>query len=189
MNEKELQQKLDKIAEGRKLFDSIVYTDFETGEGKLNKKQTEIVKSLLEVFDDLRWTLLFNNYKKLKSGKSRGPIDYKNSGIPVKVAPCAEEYKGKTFFGILIGDAALSVSHEINSEGVMTWKHAHYNPAIFVPELKAIIYGCESFWGPIETKEDLDKVITEESIGNIWYIKLLKEMAGEMSAKEKSDGD
>ncbi len=49
------------------------------------------------------------------------------------------------------------------------------NPAIFVPELKKIIYGCESWWGEIESPEDF-KEITSDDINNVWYVQLLKAM-------------
>jgi len=50
------------------------------------------------------------------------------------------------------------------------------NPAIFVFELNKIIYGMESFWAIIETKEDL-KDITKDDIDNVWYVKLLKQLS------------
>ena len=55
---------------------------------------------------------------------------------------------------------------------------AETNPAIFVPELKQIIYGCESWWGIIDDLNEL-KDITEEEIESVWYVRLLKEMCGE----------
>ena len=50
------------------------------------------------------------------------------------------------------------------------------NPAIFVPELKKIIFGMESWWGRIENADEL-KEITNDDIDNVWYVKLLKEMS------------
>ena len=51
------------------------------------------------------------------------------------------------------------------------------NPAIFVPELKKIIYGCESWWGTINNQDDLsDLNISDDDIQNTWYVKLLHEM-------------
>jgi len=49
------------------------------------------------------------------------------------------------------------------------------NPAIFVPELKKIIYGCESWWREIESVDDFTS-ISEEDIENTWYVKLLKSL-------------
>ena len=57
------------------------------------------------------------------------------------------------------------------------------NPAIFVPELKKIIYGYESWWGAITNKDDLsDLNISDEDIENTWYVQLLKSM---IDTKEK----
>ena len=57
------------------------------------------------------------------------------------------------------------------------------NPAILVFELKKVIYGCGSWWGSIKSEEELDKLITDESIADLWYVKILKEL----SKKEKEE--
>jgi hypothetical protein len=49
------------------------------------------------------------------------------------------------------------------------------NPAIYVFETKEIVYGCESWWSPLESLDDLSD-ISDEDIDNVWYVKLLKEM-------------
>jgi hypothetical protein len=98
-------------------------------------------------------------------------------GEIVKVKPCAEEYDGKTFVGILLGELPIAshISHNHNTN-VLTIS-PHFNPAIFVPELKKIIYGNESWWGTVSKDDDLsDLSISEEDINNIWYLKLLKEI-------------
>ena len=51
------------------------------------------------------------------------------------------------------------------------------NPAIFVFELNKIIYGIESWWGIIETENDL-KDISDQDINNIWYVKALNSLSG-----------
>jgi len=174
MTENEINNELREIGKELHLFDSIVDTDYETGEGKLNKRQVVAVKRLFELFETLRWQLAFNSYKELKHDDSKIFHD-KDCGIPVRIRPCAEEYKGKTYFGILLGDAALSVGFSIK-DGIVTSSFNFHNPAIFVPELKKIIYGCESWWGPIENEEELKLVITDETIQNVWYVKALKTM-------------
>ena len=50
---------------------------------------------------------------------------------------------------------------------------SHNNPAIFVPELKRIVWGMESWWGAVKSEDEL-KEITDEDIDNVWYVKLLK---------------
>ena len=49
----------------------------------------------------------------------------------------------------------------------------HTNPAIFVPELKKIVFGCESWWRKIDSMDEV-KDITDEDIENQWYVKLFK---------------
>lgn len=99
-----------------------------------------------------------------------------NCGTLVRVSPCGKEYQGKTYLGVMLGDLPIGthISHSrdtgILSVGAMT------NPAIFVPELRKIIYGCESWWGKIESVDDF-KEITQEDIDNTWYVKLLKDMS------------
>ena len=96
-------------------------------------------------------------------------------GCLCEIRPCADEYKDQSYIGIYIGDLPISIttSHDENTgilkNGVMT------NPAIFVPELKKIIYGCESWWREIKSIEDF-KGISQEDIDNAWYVKLLSKM-------------
>lgn len=49
------------------------------------------------------------------------------------------------------------------------------NPAIFVPGLKKIIYGYESWWREIESADDFAG-ISNEDIENTWYVGLLKKL-------------
>ena len=98
-------------------------------------------------------------------------------GEIVKIRPCAKEYEGKTFLGILLGELPITshISHNHNTN-VLTVS-PHFNPAIFVPELKKIIYGNEAWWGAISKVEDLyDLNISDEDINNVWYMNLLKKI-------------
>lgn len=105
----------------------------------------------------------------------------------VKINPCGKEYGGKTYLGILLGDLPISVAISFLHDDQKLHVGAMTNPAIFVPDLKKIIYGCESWWGEIEKPEDL-KDITPEDIENVWYVKLLKEMAGNEVTKTEGTG-
>jgi len=96
-------------------------------------------------------------------------------GQLVKINPCGEEYGKKTFLGIMLGDLPISTTVSFHHDDQKLHIGAMTNPAIFVPELKKIIYGCESWWGEIESPDDL-KDITNEDIQNTWYVKLLKSM-------------
>lgn len=97
-------------------------------------------------------------------------------GDMVQVRPCDEQFEGKTFLGILLGDIALSQSVAWDKQkGELIVQRAMYNPAIFIPDRDAIVYGCGSWWGKIEDETQL-RQITNEDIQNVWYVKALKQL-------------
>lgn len=175
MTEKEIGEKLDEISKNLRLFDVIVNTDYKTYEGKLTVKQTEIVKKLLKLFEALRFQIAFDQFKEIEySDDSPILTKNRNCGKPVKVRSCKPEHGDKTYFGILIGDVPLSLSAAMKPGNILKIGRSFYNPAILVPELGEIVYGCESYWGEIK-EEDKDNVITDELINNVWYVKAIKE--------------
>lgn len=92
----------------------------------------------------------------------------------VRIRPCAAEFDGKTFLGLYLGDLARTIGVSFNREtGVLEVDLSHHNPAIWIPSLERIIYGYESWWGPIESEDQL-RAITTESINSIWYVQALK---------------
>lgn len=92
----------------------------------------------------------------------------------VSVRPCVEKHRGKTYLGIFLGDMALGQSARFNKEnGELTLSKYMYNPAMFVPDLNEVIFGCSSWWSKIKTPEDL-KQISDLDINNVWYMKALK---------------
>jgi len=96
----------------------------------------------------------------------------------VSVRPCSDKYEGKTYLGIMLGDMALSVYVSFNHKtGILHAEPSHHNPAMYVPELNEVIYGCGSYWGEINSPEDL-KQISKDDINNIWYVRAIKEMNG-----------
>jgi hypothetical protein len=97
-------------------------------------------------------------------------------GTFVKIRPCAEEYQNKTFIGIYLGDLPMGISSSYNEETQILTNRAFSNPAIFVPELKKIIFGAESWWGEIKPGDDLSN-ITDEDINSQWYVQMLKDMS------------
>ena len=120
-------------------------------------------------------------------GVKRGLIS-PEQGTFVSVRPCDDECKGKTYLGIYIGSIPLSLWVGYNSkEGELTINAGMHNPAIWVPALKRVVMGCESWWGKIESPEDL-KEITDSDIENCWYVKALKaRLAEEMDEKKADD--
>lgn len=94
-----------------------------------------------------------------------------------EISPCGKEYEGKSYIGIYLGDLPIAIMSSHNPKTGILENRTMNNPAIFVPELKKIIYGCESWWREIKSIEDF-KGISKEDIENTWYVKLLKGMGG-----------
>lgn len=98
-----------------------------------------------------------------------------NCGRLVKIRPCNQKYGGKTYLGILLGELPYKPYIAYVPQNSELEVGTINNPAIFVPELKKIIFGAGSWWSPINSTDEL-KEITEEDIENVWYVKLLQWM-------------
>lgn len=102
--------------------------------------------------------------------------DAKDCGCLCEVKPCSEEYHGKTYLGFYLGRFPISIYSSYDEKTGILNNRAMTNPAIFIPELKKIIYGAESWWRKIDKIEDFQG-ITDEDIENTWYVRLLKEQS------------
>jgi hypothetical protein len=109
-----------------------------------------------------------------------------DTGDWVAVRPCNEKYKDKTFLGILLGELPVTCGCSYDKEKALEF-YLHMNPAIYVPEIKEIIFGCGSWWHKLDNPEDL-KQITKKDINDVWYVKALKELAKE-KRKNKMTND
>jgi hypothetical protein len=107
------------------------------------------------------------------SKNMNSPYHTRGMGDLVKVRYCKDN---KTYLGIHLGDGITGnrISHS-NQTDVLEIS-PDTNPAIFVPALKKIVYGYESWWGKIESEEDF-KDISDQDIDNVWYVQLLKGMS------------
>lgn len=97
-------------------------------------------------------------------------------GDLVKVKPCGKEYNDKTYLGILLGELPIGAIISFHNRDQQLHITPHCNPAIFIPELKKIVYGLECWWEKINNLEEF-KEITSEDINNTWYVQLLKTIA------------
>jgi hypothetical protein len=93
----------------------------------------------------------------------------------VKVRPCNEQYKNKTFLGILINywypcDENIS----LNNNKELKVNLGMSNPLIYIPETNTIARGYNSYWG--EIKNPNFSPITDDTINNLWYVKLADAM-------------
>jgi hypothetical protein len=103
---------------------------------------------------------------------------FSKTGAWVAIRPCDEACKGQTYLGLLLGDIALSFGIRFNRrDGILCVSPSFHNPAVFVFDLGKIVFGCESWWGPIKGPDDL-KQIANKDIDNVWYVQALKAMAG-----------
>ncbi len=110
--------------------------------------------------------------------RNSDPLSGAEVGDMVQIRSCKKEHGDKTRLGILIGFVPIHGGVSFNKEtGEMTFSIGGTNPAIYVPELKEVVLGCESWWGVIESEEEL-KQITDEDINNVWYVQAIKAMAG-----------
>ena len=94
----------------------------------------------------------------------------------VAVRPCAKEYQGKTYLGILLGEIAESTLVQYDDARVLHIEPSLHNPIIFIPDLLTVVRGYESWFKRIRTPQDLSS-ITDKDIGNVWYVKALNTLA------------
>jgi len=104
----------------------------------------------------------------------RKPLFHK-AGVWVSIRLVDDEYKGKTFLGVLIGEIARPLLRYSKETKILSVSSGAGNPAIWVPDLNRVVMGYESWWREVKSPEDL-KVITDTDIDNIWYVKALKDM-------------
>lgn len=93
-------------------------------------------------------------------------------GSFVSIRPAGQGQR--TYLGIYLGDMHITVGCEVEGSTLVLSPQVA-NPAIFIPELKQIMYGVESWWGPINSPEEL-RTITNEDINQVWYVQALKAM-------------
>jgi hypothetical protein len=137
---------------------------------------------LYENLGQLTWKLRATKIREIKFPEEGNFKTTRDTGKLVRVRPCNEKYNHKTYLGIHLGNAALGKTMHIeDDQETIQLQFTHQNPAMYVPEINEVIYGCGSWWSEIDSVEDL-KDITDETIDNTWYVKLLKEKA---KAEEK----
>jgi hypothetical protein len=110
------------------------------------------------------------------------PFFSAKTGDFVAVRPCDEKYRDKTYLGIMIGNIALGFSARPEDDGTLVVDFSHHNPAIYIPDVKAVVFGCGSWWGKIKSPEHL-REITDSDISNVWYVKAIEQLS-ERHSKE-----
>lgn len=159
----------------------------ETLKEELNKNgfnENKGMKKNWEVEYEIKHNFICDKYKSMyieypievsKINANADKDEYKDSrtGKFTKIRPCGEEYEGKTYLGLYLGE--MPVGHRISHNPDTNELNVSFstNPGIFVFDLNKIVYGMESWWGIIEDREDLEE-ITDADIDNVWYVKALK---------------
>lgn len=99
-----------------------------------------------------------------------------------RVRPCSDNKEKKTYLGIYIGELPKYPYVTYSEEDKMLKFSVSCNPMIYIPEHDSYVFGDSCWWSVIESEDDL-KDITDDTIDNTWYVKLLKGMI-----KEQPDG-
>lgn len=148
----------------------------------LSKYSKEMEENPIKIEDDFEYPMEISGIEKGKGIQFSGT----KSGSLVKIRPCGEEYKNKTYLGIYMGDITVDTHVGLyTNTNILSIIHST-NPAIFVLELKKIIFGYESWWEEIKSEEELQE-ITDEDINSVWYVQLLKEMSKDGLAERAED--
>lgn len=106
-----------------------------------------------------------------------------STGDFVAVRPAAEEFGGKTYLGVFVGEIPLNVAVKEVEEGVIEVARSFYNPLILIPELGEVVYGFNSWWTKIDNEGDL-RAITDADIENVWYVQALKRIQQAAQAED-----
>ncbi len=162
----------------------------ETLKGELRKNgfdESNGMRKNWEVEYEVKYNFICDKYKsmyieypievsKINTETNKGSYRGNSVGKFAMIRPCGEEYEGKTYLGLYLGEMPVGhiISHNPNTNELNV--SFSTNPAIFVFDLNKIVYGMESWWGIIESEEDL-REITDNDIDNLWYVKALKELS------------
>lgn len=107
------------------------------------------------------------------------PIKYDSwhckTGDLVAVRPCDEKYGKKTYLGYYLGELPKTIWPTFNSKDGVLSIGTTGNPAMFVPELGEIIWGCGSWWHKVKSEKELHD-ITDKDINDTWYVKLARQL-------------
>jgi len=109
-------------------------------------------------------------------------MPFPDVGSLVRIRPVDSD---KTHLGLYLGDLAREIMIARGSKSKALMLTERTNPAIWVFDLKKIVWGDSSWWSVISDEKELDKLITDLDIQNVWYVKALKAMCGVEEEVEK----
>lgn len=123
----------------------------------------------------IKFPITVNSIKCEDFGIKQSVFGYK-TGNWVAVRVCNDSLKNKTFLGVYLSDLSIGAIVSFNQKNRKLTISDYSNPIIYIPDIKQLFMGCESWWKKIESPEDL-KSITNADIENIWYVRALKELS------------
>ena len=119
--------------------------------------------------------------------KPEETTDRKEVGAWVSVRPVSDNPDKKTYLGIYLGELPVGTMNTYNPDRKELAIILKRNPAMWVPDLKKIVWGMGSWWTTIDSPEKL-RSITDLDINNVWYVKALKELE-DGSRRDTSEND
>lgn len=122
---------------------------------------------------------------KINLDKKYEAYDSHKRGMLVAIRPYNKAYNDKTYAGVYLGDMVYAPHITYNENTKEISVGGMRNPAIYVFELKKIIYGMESFWQPITSIDDI-KDISDDDINNQFYVQMLKAMYPALNKNEEA---
>jgi hypothetical protein len=166
----------------------------ETSDDKINPEDLDaLFKAMAEAQEQSEYELPITVTEIQKKGQFVADHPMCACGTLVRIRPVTDKGdKAQTYLGIFIGAIATDLftlfvddksSLITPKRGALKLLVGGNNPAIFVPALRRLVFGYESWWAPIENPEDAERMITDEDIKNVPYVKAIKAML------EREDAD
>jgi len=151
--------------------------------GKFSKSLVQHKEKFITM-EDIKFPIEVKDIKGYFERPKKGFMSSAEMGALVRIRPCGEEYKDRTFLGIYIGDLPIDIVYEVEKEDGTLHVRTYNNCAFYVFELKKLIFGCESWWAELKDDADIDRMITDADIDNVPYVKVLKAMVATESEEE-----
>ena len=119
---------------------------------------------------------------KVQQSLSPTPINPQESKF-VAVRPCGDK---KSYLGMCLGDLPLPPMVAYSPKSQTLFVNSRTNPAMWVPDLNKVVWGYESWWGPIKSEEHLHQ-ISDADIQDVWYVKALKMLADRAEEEDAAE--
>ena len=94
--------------------------------------------------------------------ETRAPWNMAKIGKAVRVR-LADPNDSKTYAGIYLGDLPRNQMIQMDRDGTLNVL-CTTNPAMWVPDLNRVVWGCESWWGTVEEAGAPNRPITDQTI-------------------------